>query len=55
MVQASQGLNEHVHTLISILVAARGEEVKGVLGIEVVVSVKVASDEIMDPFLGLLM
>lgn len=55
MVETCERLNEHVDTLISVLVSTGSEEVEGVVRLEVVVAVEVASNKVMDLFLGLLM
>lgn len=54
MIQTSKRLDEHVDALVSELVATSSEEIERVLGIEVVMTVKVASDEVVDFLLGVL-
>lgn len=49
----SEGLDEHVDTLVSELVSTSSEHVDGVFEVKVVVAVKVTSDEVVDLFLGL--
>ena len=46
-----EGLNKHVQTLVAVLVSSSGEKVKGVLQIEIIVAVKVASDKVVDAIL----
>ena len=53
VVQAGERLDKHVDALVAVFVAAGGEEVEGVVEIEVVVAVEVAAREIVDLFLGL--
>jgi hypothetical protein len=55
VVQTCQRFDEHVHTLIPVLVPSRSEEVQRVLRIEVVVAVEMSSYEVIDLDLGLLM
>src|SRR5262245_30669746 len=38
-IEAAEGLDEHVNTLVSILVSTGSEEVEGVCGIKVIVAV----------------
>lgn len=54
MVETCQRLDEHICTLISVFVTTGSEEVQGVVGIEVVVSIEMPTHEIMDLLLGLL-
>jgi hypothetical protein len=51
-VLTGQTLEEHVDTLVPVLVPSRGEHVDRVLEVKVVVSVKVTSDELVDLGLG---
>ena len=46
-------LDEHVHTLVPELVSSSSEEVHGILKVEVVMTIKVASNEVVDLLLGL--
>jgi hypothetical protein len=55
VVQSCERLDEHIHTLISELIASSGEEIQGVVGIKVVVAIEVASDKVVNLLLGLLM
>lgn len=55
VVQPRQRLDEHIHTLVAILITTSSEEVERILRIKVVVPVKVTSDEIVDLLLCLLM
>lgn len=45
-------LDEHVNTLVAVLVPTGGEEVQSVVQIEVVVTVEMATYEIVDLLLG---
>lgn len=51
VVQASQRLNEHIHTLISVLVTSSSEEVESLVRVKIVVSIEVAADKIVDALL----
>jgi hypothetical protein len=53
VVQTGQGLDKHIATLIPVLVSTGSEEVQCVFKIEIVVSVKVASNEIVNLFFRL--
>lgn len=44
----SKRFDEHVNSLVSVLVSTSSEEVKGVVKIEVVVTVEMTSDEVVD-------
>ena len=48
VVKTSERLDEHVDTLVAVLVPTCGEEVERVFQIEIVVSVEVALDELVD-------
>lgn len=48
MKRTSQRFNKHIHTLIPVLVSTSSEQVDGVLKIEIVMTVKMTSDEIVD-------
>lgn len=54
MVQSREGFDEHIHPFVSIFVSPRREEIEGVLGLKVDVTVKMASDEIVYFLLRLL-
>lgn len=54
VVQAREGLDEHVAALVPVLVPAGREEVQRVIRVEVVVAVEVAAHEVVDLLLGLL-
>lgn len=47
-----EGLNKHVQTLVAVFVSSSGEKVKGVLQIEIVVSVKMTSYKVVNAILG---
>jgi hypothetical protein len=51
MVEAGQRLNEHVDTFIAVLVTTSGEEVKSLVGVEVVVAIEVTTNEVVDALL----
>ena len=51
VIETGKSLNKHVCTLISILVAASNEEIKGIVEIKVVVAVKVAANKLVNLFL----
>lgn len=55
MVQPCQGLDEHVHAFVPVLVSARGKEVERVVGVEIDMAIKVPSDEIVNLLFRLLM
>ena len=48
MVQPREGFDEHIHAFIPIFIPTRGKEIKGVLGLEVDVAVKMTSHKIVD-------
>jgi len=48
VVETGQGLDEHVNTFITVLVTTSGEEVQGLVGVEVVVAVEVTTNEVID-------
>lgn len=52
VIEAGEGLDEHVDALVAKLVAAGREDVDGVVGLKVVVAVKVAADKVVNLFLG---
>lgn len=54
VVQTGEGLDEHVYTLIPELVATSREEVESVFRIEIVVTIEVTADKVVDLLLGLL-
>lgn len=47
-----EGLDEHVNTLVTVLVSTGGKEVESVLKVEVVMTVEMSSDEVVDFGLG---
>lgn len=53
MVQPSERLDEHIHTLITVLVTPSSEEVQSVFQIEVIVAVEMPSDEVVNLFFRL--
>lgn len=55
VVQSSHGLDEHVDTLVSVLVSTGGEEVQSVVKVEIVVTVKVTANKVVDLLLRCLM
>lgn len=55
VVQARERLDEHVASLIPVLVASRSEEIQRVIRVEVIVPIEMPSHEIMDLLLRLLM
>lgn len=55
MVETCQGLDEHVDAFVAVLVSARGEEEKSVVGIKVIGPVEVPANEIQNLCLGQLM
>ena len=54
MVEAGERLDKHIHTLISELVATRSKEVEGVFWLEIVMTIEVTADKVVDLLLGLL-
>lgn len=48
MVEAGERLDEHVDTLISILIATGGKDVDGVVGLKVVMTIKVSANKVVD-------
>ncbi len=55
VIQPRQGLNEHVHAFVPVLVSPGGEEIQRVLGLEIDVAVEMTAHEIMNLLLVLLM
>lgn len=55
VIESCQGLDEHVDTFIPVLVSASSEDVERVVGLKVVVTVEMTSNEVVDLLLGLLM
>lgn len=53
VVQPSERLDEHIHTLIAVLITPGSEEVECVFQIEIVVAIEMSSDEVVDLLLGL--
>jgi len=53
VVETSQTLDEHVNTLVAELVPTSGEEIESVVQVEVVVSVEVTANKVIDLLLGL--
>ena len=49
----SKRFNKHINTLVPKLVSTGSEEVKSVVQIEIVMTVEMSSDEIINLFLGL--
>lgn len=49
----SKRLDEHIHTLVPVLVSSGSEQVDGVLEVKVIMTVEVTPDEIVDLLLGL--
>lgn len=45
-------LDEHIHSLVPVLVPSGGEEVKGVVEVEIVMAVEMTPDEVIDLVLG---
>lgn len=55
VVETGQRLDEHVDTLIAVLVTTCGEEVQGLVGVEIVVAIEVTTDKVVDSLLVYLM
>lgn len=51
MIETSQRLNEHVDTFITVLVTTSGEEVQGLVGVEVIMAIEVTTNEVVDALL----
>lgn len=51
VVQTSQRLNKHVHTLIPVLVTSSSEEVQRLVRIEVIVPIEMTADKVVDALL----
>lgn len=51
VVQTGQRLDEHVHTLIPVLVATSGEEVQRLVGIKVIVPIEMTANKVVDALL----
>lgn len=47
-----EGLDEHVQTLVTVLITTSGEEVKSVLKIKIVMTIKVTTDKVVNALLG---
>ena len=47
-----EGLDEHVQTLVTVLITTSGEEVKSVLKIKVVMTIKMTPDKVVNALLG---
>lgn len=54
VIQSSQGLNEHVHTLIPEFVPAGSEEVECIVRLEIIVPVEMTAHKIVNLLFGLL-
>lgn len=52
VIQPSQGLNEHISSLIGKLVASGREQVQGLVQVEVIVAVEVTAHKVVDLLLG---
>ena len=51
VVQAGERFDEHIHTLIPVLVATSGEEVKRLVRVEIVVAIEMTTDKVVDALL----
>lgn len=51
IVESSEGFNKHIDAFIPVLVSTSGEEVKGIIEIEIIMTIKMTSNKFVDDIL----